>query len=1586
MATPAVQPSPDQDNEAQQQATGSSLGPVPNPVETLATGLKTITGGGITKDEPTGTDQMFRTEDGAIKSIQPAAEQSIEQQMQPISEEEFRNRIRSGQIPTVAKIPEGVLQNSLDLLDVESVSAENKVRANERLSNAYQLYTMQQDQPSVPVEFGQQTGEGEYVFAPTESAKKNPKELTLQENIFEGKKAVARVVSGAFGDKLGLNKEDSAIIENIFVRNISTGSFWDNLVEKVNEGAVRGTAIYLPDIVLNYGIHAAQAGIAAGWQYLTKPDPRGFMEQWEDTAEQRADISRWWKGFLADTVAVKELSVVMNEMVATDLKRQLVAEEIDEETYNRLTKSTVTTPTGESVTVENQFINEEMAQTLLNTSIDQLSDSEQYGLVLAEAGLAMIGVGKAKQIGGGKEFTRISDKLAELNRRAAMPDATDAEIRLAKKYEGMTPVQAGQAMEKEGLINKFNEKALLYAMGMDRATGNIKRLSNERNDLSSRMNEFRASGGNVKSAEYRAMEAEKRRLDGMTVKTYLTGRFIPNVKENFVEAAPLSLAMYYGGESETIRGWFGDDRLAAEGMSAMAYMFIGKPATVLAGKGAYWVNQQGGDILNKSLGLVEAIANIPFKLVGRDVIKGYLKDGSIENFEKAYIAATGNRLDRQTRVALDVVGRISGALDDDGLEQVVSSMEKHRDRLNSLVGAFPPEEQGEITRILQESLATTTSIGWLQSAQKLAGFSVDARDAGSVKNISEQLEAQRLIQQQSSSALRLVERLRSQLSDRTDLEDVGEMNRYIDTLEAGIQKDLKQLNTDKALLNKQINEFRESILTDPTSELPAGITDSLDDMEFELQLSLNPDMDEMALINDQFQRNSQALATRAENIALFRNNDVTHMKRTARSLEMMVHNRFARMRKRAKRGFVKVDKRAAEMGASISINDMILDLMRYAPDGDQEIGRFFSKNSRFFVGTLGKRMYTVANRMAQRSLNALEGSTYDELYRLHTNPNSGDLFLGENARPLDIMLYYMERGEAPDFLATPGEVMDVYSAFRDYAVRIGDESLASRYRDYAETVEDTVKQQAPELFNDWKEARAIYQAEWFDKLRVGGPLSKLHKSQNGPVKAVNKLDESGESFFFDDVAIGEEIPEGTMSDRLFRVAYKGVTPMDVFDPMVKNINGALRGDDEALSTLVKFRDQFIQEFNDNPVGEVFDLTDEASIADFNILRANLTELTYAKWGKNIAKQLGERADLDMAALKNGGYNFERSDNLSQVQELMTVAVKGPDGKTRRVKLIDFDRMIEEERSIEKLVRESNEMAANMTKYQGRVLRDLEAVQTKLITDSQVRDEGIRAVTKAVGTDNPRAFFERYILGGDKAKLDRVLNTTRAKLGETFEIDGKVYGTDEALDRGITYMIIQGMLDHGGLAPVAGRKSLGSNGKEFVTQAMYNPERIAEAMENPKVREILSDYIDSDHQDYLIEMADYLSDNMAVSKGALDAMPRIENVVRPMNTNQLISRAFNLARGMVSPQYVAAELGVSLATQAGLDMMKLAAGNKEAADLMLQLMKNPKQMTKADLDTFDNLVTAFVVTELGQLGEKGREIITDITTPPEGDKD
>jgi len=122
------------------------------------------------------------------------------------------------------------------------------------------------------------------------------------------------------------------------------------------------------------------------------------------------------------------------------------------------------------------------------------------------------------------------------------------------------------------------------------------------------------------------------------------------------------------------------------------------------------------------------------------------------------------------------------------------------------------------------------------------------------------------------------------------------------------------------------------------------------------------------------------------------------------------------------------------------------------------------------------------------------------------------------------------------------------------------------------------------------------------------------------------------------------------------------------------------------------------------------------------------------------------------------------------------------------------------------------------------------------------------------------------------------------------------------------------------------------------------------------------------------------------RGELDTSLAIVGLVNKMGTNQLISRSFNLARGMVSPQYVAAEFGVSLASHAGMDMMKLAAGNEDAADLILKMMKYPKDMTKADVATFDSLVTEFVISELGALGDKGREILDNYTATLKQDEE
>lgn len=1587
---------------------------LPDPVETLSGAAEVITGGGIVKEETTGVDKGFQvgtdptTGMPVVETTGEMAKRSIEEQQRPLTEDEFRQKIVAGDIQKLGNLESDQLSNMVRIAGDDTVNPNVKAKAEQRLSNAFKFFTQQQ--PDItPVEFGQQVREGEYVFAPTEEARTNPELLTVQQNIFEGKAAIARVVSDSFSgmtkpDGSQLSQADQNVIERVFVRNISSGNFWDALVEKVYEGAVIGTGVYLPDIAVNYGWDAVKATFNtslsnAGALMSGSETSKEWIDEWNKMAPDREKASRWWKGVMSDTLGIKQLSQVMNEMVEMDLERQLANGEIDQETYDRLTTQTYKDAEGNTVTVKPAYVTEDMAQVLLNTSIDQLSNKEQYGLVLAEASLMMAGAGKMKAATGRKDILGVEKKLKDLAERASKPDATDADIEFFAKYKGMSTVQAGEAMRMEGLVSNFNKKSALYALGVDRATGNLTKILKERDVLSQQMRDMRSNGVNKKSAQYRTVQAEYNRLGGMAFRSGVTGRVLPNIKENFVEAAPLSVAMYAMGESEGMREFFGGDRLAAEGIGALMYMIVGKPTVKGVGSAAYWVNQQGGDIVGKGLGVVEYVGNIPFAALGVNGIKGYLRDGNMQNVRKIYKARTGEDLPREVETALTYVGRVSAALDDDGLDQVVTSMQKHQDRMARIVEAFPPGMRPEIEKIVATDFARQSGIGFMNAANRLARFSVDARDAGSLKHLTEQQKYLRVMEAESGKTAQMITRLREMVANRTDISDPQEVENYIRSLEAAQTAQTRLVNTEKAALSEQITSFRENILIDPNTEIPPGMLEGLDDMELELLApTLVDDVAMLGKLDAQYARNTELLAQRMENIALYRRNDAKHLKMTARNLEMSMMERLKNMKRKAKRGFVGVDSKARKAGKTITVNKMIMDLMEFAPDDAGTLEAFFNKKSKFFTGTLGRQMYTVANKMAVRSLEGLEGNTYENLRKLHTNPNAGEYFLGESAQPLDIMLFYMNRGEGPEFKATPGEVMDVFSAFRDYAIRTGDDELASMYDGYSRNVEKLIKNQAPELFADWQKARAIYQTEWFDKLRVNGPLGKIHKSQNGPVKAVGKLEDSEgqETYFFEDIAIGEEIPEGAViSDRLFQLAYKGATPLEPFDPLTEGISKALRGDDAAITTIVKIRDQFIQEFSDiSRMGGaefVFDLSTDVGERDFNLVKNVLEEVVYAKWGKQAAKQLQQRSS-PLAATQGGGYDWESIENLNEVQDALTVLVKVP-GKERpvRMKLVDLDDMLEQDRGIASILNKARSgdgdpsdmvILEEYEKYQRRVVQQSEAVRSKVISDTNIQDDGAKLINRFIGQNTPRQFFETMVVNGSANAIEELRGEVLAKVGDRFttEVGGvqRTYSTEEAFDRGISYLLIRGMMDYGGVAPVQGKKNVGLDGEEFTNMALYTPEMIVEALERDNVKAILGRYMDSDHQQFISDMAETLSEEMAYVSRQQGIEPKIDNIVRPMNTNQLISRAFNLARGMVSPQYVAAEFGVSLASQAGLDLMKLAAGNKEAADIMLRMIKFPKDMTKADLDTFDNLVTDFVISELGQLGEEGRKMLEDYT--------
>ena len=199
--------------------------------------------------------------------------------------------------------------------------------------------------------------------------------------------------------------------------------------------------------------------------------------------------------------------------------------------------------------------------------------------------------------------------------------------------------------------------------------------------------------------------------------------------------------------------------------------------------------------------------------------------------------------------------------------------------------------------------------------------------------------------------------------------------------------------------------------------------------------------------------------------------------------------------------------------------------------------------------------------------------------------------------------------------------------------------------------------------------------------------------------------------------------------------------------------------------------------------------------------------------------------------------------------------------------------------------------------------------------------------------------------------------------------------EKVIDDGIKQLLLDGLMMRGGIDVIGGRPMFTADGAENVMEGFTRPGQLAKLLENDKVFENVSEILGDDHAGFVRDIAVYMNMKADSVMGKYD--PTIDKIVRGFGTNQLISRAFNIRRGMVSPQYVAAELAVAVAGQAGIDMMKLAATNEDGARFMHRFMEFPESMTKADLNAFSNLLTTFVITEFGALGLNIRDYLVGV---------
>ena len=155
---------------------------------------------------------------------------------------------------------------------------------------------------------------------------------------------------------------------------------------------------------------------------------------------------------------------------------------------------------------------------------------------------------------------------------------------------------------------------------------------------------------------------------------------------------------------------------------------------------------------------------------------------------------------------------------------------------------------------------------------------------------------------------------------------------------------------------------------------------------------------------------------------------------------------------------------------------------------------------------------------------------------------------------------------------------------------------------------------------------------------------------------------------------------------------------------------------------------------------------------------------------------------------------------------------------------------------------------------------------------------------------------------------------------------------------------------------------------YPIKLITKPEDLLDIIKNPNKREIFEQFMDKEHIEYYENMLEYM---VMTEKGDFSKV-KLEGLTRGITTNEAISRAFNLARGMVSPTYVAAEFAVRIAEMSGIQLLGMVGRDKEAARILVDMFKVGVKPSSRDVGTLANKITSFVFKEMARMG----------ITPPE----
>jgi len=644
----------------------------------------------------------------------------------------------------------------------------------------------------------------------------------------------------------------------------------------------------------------------------------------------------------------------------------------------------------------------------------------------------------------------------------------------------------------------------------------------------------------------------------------------------------------------------------------------------------------------------------------------------------------------------------------------------------------------------------------------------------------------------------------------------------------------------------------------------------------------------------------------------------------------------------------------------IDLQDVVVKLVELSDDlRGNPIQAILSKNGKIFNSNSGKRIYGVFEKVAYKGFRDMGFSplAINEFLNTirQTKPKAGIL---------DLAMSMIEEKALPKnfFKAGVDDTEDIYRFFRDNAMlNVAAENKNAVRLKFSQVVNKAYTNSGgDQLLNAVEDARSTYSqilGVTTDKGTYAGGIlaSRVHRPDDDPLTGNSKYN------------------------------YKNTdTPSGKFNIISQSMNKILKSSDEFdietnLSKILRQQEDMLKWLGGGKLtdkGYGFDLNDSVQAANFKTykklidLTLKKTILQYRKTEGKLLKDIKNMpANEAIEKLKafEDRMDFGKNMKILQMESKLSIPTIKK-GETVPTNTKTFESSVLEP-SLDDIAKGTDSITGNKLESKFRLNKKLRREWNAL--DKEIKSSS--AIIKTAGDQtqfniqdvldklkeykgisrNPKQFFESQFKNQNVAGIEK----NKALLMQTTNLSKK------EIDGVFKFMYVKGILAEAGV-------KYQRSGPSKIDESQYVGDMFSfiDLTTDPAQRKIAEAVLGKEHTQHLDDMSKwgqtYIGDSAGFTSFA---------ATKGLTFDTVISRSFNLARGMVGVPYTGAEVSFRYLLQTKQNAVNLAMSDRTAARLLAKMLKTPRQMTKFDMNTLDLRIRSYLANEFilnqGSPGDK-----------------